>query len=107
MKLTKTPSECNDKEDIRTQIDIIDKEIIALFGLRFQYVNEIVKFKTDIESVIAQSRRDQVIAERGKWAEEHGLDKVTFEQIYRFLVDHNIVKELEILEKKIFENKSI
>ena len=107
MELTKSPSDCNDKEEIRTQIDLIDKEIIALFGLRFQYVSEIVKYKTDVESVIAQDRKDQVIAERGKWAEEQGLDKVTFEQIYRFLVDHNIGKELEILENKRFENKSI
>ena len=100
LKLAKSPSECNDKEEIRTQIDLIDREIIALFVLRFQYVSEIVKFKTDIESVVAQDRKDQVIEQRGKWAEEHGLDKTIFEQIYRFLVDHNIGKELEILEKR-------
>ena len=100
MKLEKTPSECTSKEEIRTQIDNIDKEIIALFALRFQYVSEIVKFKTDVESVVAQDRKDQVIKERGAWAQEHGLDKDTFEQIYRFLVDHNIGKELEILERR-------
>ena len=96
----KNPSECTCKEDIREQIDRIDREIIALFGLRFQYVSEIVKYKTDVESVVAQHRKDHVIRVRGEWAEKHGLDKVTFEQIYRFLVDHNIGKELEILEKK-------
>lgn len=100
LKLEKTPFDCNSKEEIRSQIDQIDKEIIALFGLRFQYVSEIVKFKNDVESVVAQDRKNHVISERGKWAQEHGLDKDTFEQIYRFLVDHNIGKELEILEKK-------
>ena len=100
LKLEKTPSDCNSKEEIRSQIDLIDKEIIALFGLRFQYVSEIVKFKNDVESVVAQDRKNHVISERGKWAQEHGLDKETFEQIYRFLVDHNIGKELEILEKR-------
>ncbi|HLP04792.1 MAG TPA: chorismate mutase [Paludibacter sp.] len=94
------PSDCNCKEEIRIQIDRIDKEIIALFALRFQYVSEIVKYKTDAESVVAQERKDHVIKVRGKWAEEHGLDKETFEQIYRFLVDHNIGKELKILEKR-------
>lgn len=100
MNLTKKPSECNCKDEIRMQIDEIDKEIIKLFALRFVYVSEIVKFKTDVESVVAQHRKDQVIKERGEWAEKHGLDKDTFEQIYRFLVDHNIGKELEILGKR-------
>lgn len=100
MKLQKTPTECHSKEEIRQQIDIIDKEIIALFALRFRYVCEIVKFKNDVESVIALDRKNHVIKARGEWAAEHGLDKETFEQIYRFLVDHNIGKELEILNER-------
>ena len=99
MKLAKIPSDCANKEEIRTHIDQIDQEIIALFALRFQYVSEIVKFKTDAASVVAQQRKDEVIEQRGEWAAAHGLDKDTFQQIYRFLVDHNISKELEILEK--------
>ena len=100
MNLSKLPEDCSSKEEIRLQIDEIDKEIIKLFGLRFRYVSEIVKYKNDIESVVAQDRKDHVIKIRGEWAENHGLDKETFEQIYRFLVDHNIGKELEILEKR-------
>jgi len=99
LNLIKKPSECISKDEIRHQIDIIDKEIISLFALRFQYVSEIVKYKNDAESVVAQDRKDHVIKVRGQWAENHGLDKDTFEQIYRFLVDHNIGKELEILER--------
>ena len=100
MNLAKSPSECTSKEEIRHQIDLIDKEIIALFGQRFQYVSEIVKFKTDVESVVAEERKNHVIKARGEWAEEHGLDRNAFEQIYRFLVDHNIGKELELLNKR-------
>lgn len=100
LELAKSPSECISKEEIRAQIDSIDKEIISLFGLRFQYVSEIVKYKTDIESVVAQDRKDHVIKQRGQWAEKHGLDKDTFEQMYRFLVDHNIGKEMEMLKKR-------
>lgn len=99
--ITKLASECNNKEEIRAQIDEIDKEIIKLFGLRFQYVSEIVKYKNDAESVVATDRKNEVIKVRGEWAEAHGLDKETFEQIYRFLVDHNIGKELEILSQKL------
>ncbi len=98
---TKLPKDCNSKEEIRQQIDIIDKEIIALFTRRFEYVSEIVKFKNDAESVVAQDRKNEVIELRGKWAEESGLDKDTFEEIYRLLIDSNIAKEMEILKKMI------
>jgi len=100
LELLKSPSECSSKEEIRNQIDFLDKEIIRLFGIRFQYVSEIVKFKTDVESVVAQDRKNAVIEQRGEWAAEQGLDKETFQQIYRFLVDHNIGKELEILSER-------
>lgn len=99
LKLEKSPSECTGKEEIRHQIDLIDKEIISLFGLRFRYVSEIVKYKHDVESIVAQGRKDEVIKARGEWAEEQGLDKEIFEQIYRFLVEHNIEKELDIFEQ--------
>ena len=42
---TKLPKDCNSKDEIRQQIDAIDKEIIDLFAKRFEYVSEIVKFK--------------------------------------------------------------
>lgn len=94
------PAECKNKEEIRNQIDTIDKEIITLFALRFQYVSEIVKYKNDVESVVAQDRKNEVINQRGNWAEELGLDKATFQRIYECLINHNINKELEILEKR-------
>ncbi len=97
---TKQPTDCVSKEEIRKQIDRIDREIISLFSLRFDYVREIVKYKTDRESVVAQSRKDEVIELRGKWAEEAGLDKSTFEEMYRLLIDNNIQKEMEILKEK-------
>lgn len=100
LELTKSPTDCCSKEEIREQIDKIDQEIIRLFGIRFQYVSNIVKFKTDTESVVAQDRKNEVISVRGQWASDQGLDRKTFEDLYRFLIDHNIGKELEILHQQ-------
>jgi isochorismate pyruvate lyase len=99
LELTKKPAECTSKEEIRKHIDLIDREIISLFGLRFQYVSEIVKFKADAESVVAQDRKNLVIEQRGEWAQSVGLDRDTFRELYRLLIDHNIQKELDILHK--------
>ncbi len=100
MILSKTPSNCANKEEIRAHIDIIDKEIISLFAMRFQYVEEIVKFKSDAESVVALERKNEVITKRGEWASADGLDREVFEQIYKLLIEHNIQKELDILNNK-------
>lgn len=100
MELNKTPIDCISKEEIRIQIDAIDAEIIRLFALRNSYVYEIVKFKNDEKSVIAQRRKDEVIKLRGEWAEKLGLDKKTFEEMYRLLIENNIQSELKILNNK-------
>jgi isochorismate pyruvate lyase len=99
VKLTKSPCECSGMEEIRNQIDRIDQEIIRLFSLRSEYVHEIVKYKSDEESVIAKDRKDLVIRQRSEWAEAAGLDKKTFEDIYVRLLQQNISEELLLLKK--------
>jgi chorismate mutase len=97
--LTK-PADCNSKEEIRAQIDQVDRAIIELFALRDNYVQAIVQFKkADIESIIAKNRKEEVIRLRGEWAEQAGLNKNTFEHIFEFLIEHNIVEEMQIMEQ--------
>jgi isochorismate pyruvate lyase len=97
--LTK-PADCNSKEEIRVQIDQVDRAIIELFALRNNYVQAIVQFKeADIESIIAKDRKEEVIRLRGEWAEQSGLNKNTFEHIFEFLIEHNIVEEMQIMEQ--------
>jgi isochorismate pyruvate lyase len=95
------PCDCKSKEEIREQIDKIDQALIRLFARRFQYVKEIVKYKEKTaEAIVAQDRKNFVIEQRACWAEEQGLDKEAYASIFRFLVEHNISKELEILNKQ-------
>lgn len=106
LNLIKSPLACKNKEEIRNQIDVIDAEIIRLFALRQDYVHEIVKFKKDIKSIIALKRKNKVIEIRGKWAEDLGLDKVVFEEIFRLLIEHNIQEEMQILNNQKKTKKS-
>lgn len=96
----KKPEECTKKEEVRDEIDRIDKTIIDLFALRFEYVKAIVRFKQDRDAIVAQDRKDHVIEKRAEWAKELGLDEKTFAEIYRILIDSNIEKEMDLLEKK-------
>jgi isochorismate pyruvate lyase len=93
----KNPKSCQNIDEIRKGIDEIDYQILQLFGQRYAFVKEIVKFKTDEASVIAEARQVEVIDKRRKWAEELGLNPDLFEEIYRTLMRFNVKKELEIL----------
>lgn len=86
-------------EEIRQVIDQIDQEIIRLFAQRADYVHEIVKYKTDEESVVAIERKDLVIKQRSEWAESLGLNKETFRDIYIRLLQQNISEELLLLQQ--------
>lgn len=95
------PSDCHSKEEIRKQIDEIDREILNLFAYRFQFVKEIVRYKEKKSTaIIDQTRKDLVIKERAEWAKKLGLDEATFAQIYEVLIDSNISKEMEIAQSK-------
>ena len=96
----KKPQDCASAEEVRNEIDRIDHQIMILFGERHKYVEEIVRFKNDEESIIAHDRKKQVIGDRRKWAVENGLDPDTFEKMYHLLIENNIKRELEILKIK-------
>lgn len=91
------PKECQNIEQIRQGIDEVDYQILQLFAERYSFVKEIVKFKTDEASVVAESRQKEVIAKRREWASQLGLNPDLFEDIYWTLMRYNVKKELEIL----------
>ena len=97
----KNACDCNSKEEVREQIDLIDLELIRLFAKRYEFVKEIVKYKEKTEdAIIALERKDFVINQRAEWAADYGLDYEAYAQLFKHLVEHNISKEMEILEKE-------
>ncbi len=96
--IVKKPVECASADEIRIEIDRIDRQIISLFAERHKYIEEIVKFKHDENSIVALDRKEKVINERKNWAKEAGLNPDTFKEIYTLLVESNIKHEMNILK---------
>jgi len=95
----KRPSECNSLEEIREQIDAIDSQIMRLFGERFLFVKEVVKYKkSDEASIIAADRRAIVLKRRREMAIENNLNPDIFEDIYSNLIEYFIEEELKIVK---------
>lgn len=89
------PQQCANMQEIRTKIDAIDQQIIALLGQRAGYVAAASAFKIDADSVRAQSRVDAMLKQRREWAEKQGLSPDMVEQLYRLLVEHFIALEMQ------------
>ncbi len=95
----KAPDECANMEDIRSEIDRIDREVIALIGKRLQYVQAAARFKTSTEGAKDTSVRDMhrvesMLRQRRFWAEEEGLSPDAMEKIYSDLVEYFINEEM-------------
>ncbi|MFH0925756.1 MAG: isochorismate lyase [bacterium] len=91
----KKPEECTTIEDIRAEIDRIDQEIICLISERASYVKAAVKFKKEKKAVNAQERVKSLLEQRGRWAEEYGLDTNIIQQLFSNLVNHFIKEKME------------
>jgi len=81
-------------EDIRFEIDAIDRDIITLLGKRFQYVKAASRFKKSETAVRAPDRFKAMLEERRSWADAEGLSADAIEKMYRDLVNYFINEEM-------------
>jgi len=87
--------DCADMDEIRTEIDLLDENIITLIAQRFAYVRAAAKFKTSPDAVRAKARFETMLLQRRAWAEEQGLSPEVIEKMYRDLVNYFISEEMK------------
>ena len=98
--MTKRPQECSSIDDVRAEIDRIDRQIVALIGERAGYVRAAAKFKTSAADVRAAERFEAMLRQRRAWAEERELDPDMIEKLYRDMVNHFIQQEMAHWKQK-------
>jgi isochorismate pyruvate lyase len=91
----KKPDECANLQEVRDEIDIIDREVIEALSKRFKYVIAAARFKTSEASVRSSDRFQAMLQQRREWAQESGLNPDVVENIYRDLVNYYIEEELK------------
>lgn len=93
------PNECSSLDEIRQNIDLIDREIVSLLIKRGRYVMQAAKFKNNITKIEDQVRINNIITKVTAYSKEMNFDSSVIEQIYRFLIKVYIQ-----LEKETFIN---
>jgi isochorismate pyruvate lyase len=89
----KRPEQCVDLQEIRTEIDRLDEQIIDALAERALYVAAAARFKRDRAAVADNARVDAMISSRRRWAEAKGLSPDLAEELFRKMVSHFIAEE--------------
>lgn len=75
-------------EELRADIDIIDRQIIELLGKRAKLVTRVGEIKQPNGQVRDPAREAQVLAQVRRLAQHHGLSQDITETVYRILMDY-------------------
>jgi isochorismate pyruvate lyase len=90
-----SPEQCAGMDDIRAEIDLLDRAVVSLIGKRYQYVLAAAKFKTSATSVRAPERFKAMLEKRRQWAEQEDLSPDAIERMFSDLVNHFIEEEMQ------------
>lgn len=86
---------CTSIEEVRDQIDGIDRSIVALLASHGAFVTQAAAFKKTTNDVRAPGRVEQVIAKVRGIAEETGASPDVVERVYRAMIAAFIEEELK------------
>ena len=81
-------------EDLRAEIDVVDRGIVLLLAKRFEIVKQIGEFKKKNHQVVVDNSRFQKVLKKvEELANQTGIDKEFIDKIYKEI--HDYACELE------------
>ena len=97
MTASKSPDNCETKDDVRVEIDRVDQALLNLFAERHRYVTRMAEIKTDPHEAYDPVRIEAVIARIRDRSLALDLDEDQAELVWRTLIDWNINYEKGII----------
>lgn len=97
MTASKSPDDCQTKDDVRAEIDRVDQALLNLFAERHRYVTRMAQIKTDPHEARDPARIEAVIAKVRDRSLALDLDEDQAELVWRTLIDWNINFEKGII----------
>lgn len=86
---------CGSLGEVRTQIDRLDKQLVALLAERQGYVEQAVRFKRDVSEVAAPDRAAKVMIQAVAEAQVVGADPMVVGKVYQAMIQAFIAYETE------------
>ena len=86
--------ECNTLEELRTEVDKLDDQIVDLIAERNRYIHQASKFKQSVEEIKADERIEAVINRVRHRALTAGLSPNMITELYRKMIDEMVEAEI-------------
>ncbi len=92
------PAQSRTKEEVRAEIDRLDRELVRLLGERFAYVRRMAELKQDPTDADDPARVEAVLAKVAAEAKAAGVDPELVRSLWQRLIDWNIDWERKAIE---------
>jgi isochorismate pyruvate lyase len=89
------PEDCTNMLEVRAGVDDVDRQIVALLGRRFRFMDAAARIKPSRGAVRDEERKAQVIANVSKAAAEREIPVDAVARLYDILVEASIAYEFE------------
>ena len=87
-------------EEIRSEIDLLDKELAELFEKRFHLVKEVIDYKIENRlPILDEDREKEIIEKNTNYIEDLDLQKY-FRKVYSYMIETSRDYQEEILNDK-------
>ena len=98
-KLELDPKSCHDMNELREQIDQLDREIVNLLALRKTYMDRAAELKKHRNLVRDDKRVVDVIKKVSEHATKNGADPKLVADLYRTMIEWSINYEFDQFDK--------
>jgi isochorismate pyruvate lyase len=90
---------CTSMDEVRTEIDALDRQIVALLADRLHYIDEAARIKQSREQVRDKTRIADVLQKVRAEAERQGADSEVVAKAYTALVEASIDHEFAVFDR--------
>ena len=86
--------QCKSLLEVRTEIDILDSQIVELIAKRNAYIHQAAKFKVSIEEVKDETRVADVLSRARNHAMELGVNPSMMSEIFELMINKMVDAEI-------------
>ena len=94
------PESCTTMTEVRAGVDSVDRQLVALLGVRMRFMDAAARIKPDRNLVRDEARKAQVIANVKSHAAEKGVPASLAGDLWEALVEASIAYELEAFDRR-------
>jgi len=95
-----TAAQCQTMQDVRCEIDRLDRELVRLLAERQTYIEAAARIKRSRDTVRDPARIEDVVQKVLVQAEREGLSAAIAEPVWRELIERSIAHEYEKYDKR-------